>query len=273
MKIGKMGLLSILAIALAGGCTTEQTSDPSGSAVPAVATIDGAPVARSLFEFYANARLQKDAEDLTDDEFDSLLEELIQFQLLTTAADEQGVTEEPEVAAQLEMQRQQTLARLMATRHLTANPITDTELSDAYDENLPRLSGPQFKARHILVAEESESRAIIEELQGGADFQELARTRSTGPSGPNGGDLGWFAADTMVPPFADAVRAMEVGSFSSEPVQTRFGWHVILLEDSAEQQAPSLESVRADLTNAVEQGKIESYVNSLRDAAVITRTE
>ena len=121
-----------------------------------------------------------------------------------------------------------------------------------------------------MLETEDDAIEVITELQAGGDFQELAIEKSTGPSGPSGGDLGWFTATTMVPPFANAVTSMEIGTFSATPVQTRFGWHVILLEDINEQQAPGLEAVRADMTNMVEQQKLQEFLDLLRDAAVIS---
>ena len=263
--------LLVLALML-GGCAEQPASgppeaNPFGEAT--VATIDGAPLYASVFDAYALARLQKSMEDLSDEERDALIEEMIQFQLLAGAATDAGLTLEQDIAIDLELQRLQTLSRLMATRHLDENPITSLELQDAYEQNLDALSGVQYKARHILVDQEPEAVEIIGELQGGADFAQLAMERSTGPSGPNGGDLGWFSADTMVAPFADAVVAMEVGTFSQQPVQTRFGWHVILLEDMEDRAPPGLEAVRADIESLVEQQKVEAFLNSLREAAEI----
>jgi peptidyl-prolyl cis-trans isomerase C len=156
---------------------------------------------------------------------------------------------------------------------MEGNPPSETELQIAYEQNIERLSGVQYKARHILLDSEDGAAAVIEELGDGADFQELAVARSTGPSGPNGGDLGWFSAETMVPPFAQAVSSMEAGTFSETPVQTRFGWHVILLEDTVDQEPPGLDAVRADITSLVEQRKIEEFLGSLRDTAVVVVEE
>ena len=254
------------------GCSQQeqpQSEVPNPFGEASVATVDGQPIYASVFDRYATARLQKSSEDLSDNERDALIEELIQFHLMANAAQDAGISQEQDVAIDFELQRLQTLSRLMATRHLEGDPPSETELQIAYEQNIERLSGMQYKARHILLEAEDEAVAIIEELQGGADFQELAIARSTGPSGPNGGDLGWFSADTMVPPFAQAVSSMEVGTFSETPVQTRFGWHVILLEDVVDQEPPGLDAVRADITGLVEQRKIEEFLNSLRDAAVI----
>lgn len=266
--------VSILISAVVLGACSEQPApappegNPFGEAT--VATINGSPIYASIFDAYANIRLQKSAEDLSDDEHDALLDEMIQFQLMTAAAVEAGLSLEQDIAIDLELQRLQTLSRILATRHLDENPVSEAELRETHEQNIDQLSGVQYKARHILLDQESEAADVIEQLQGGADFAQLAMDRSTGPSGPNGGDLGWFSADSMVAPFADAVRTMEVGTFSQQPVQTRFGWHVILLEDIEDQQAPGLDAVRADITSLVEQQKVEALLMSLRDAAVIT---
>ena len=262
----------LVLILVLGGCTEQPASAPAevnpfGEAT--VATINGVPLYTSVFDAYSIARMQKSMPDLSDDERDALFEEMIQFQLLAGAAVDAGLTEEQDIAIDLELQRLQTLSRLMATRHLDENPVTALELQDAYEQNIDQLSGVQYKARHILVDQESEAVEIVGELQGGADFAQLAMDRSTGPSGPNGGDLGWFSSDTMVEPFANAVSSMEVGTFSQQPVQTRFGWHVILLEDMEDRQPPGLEAVRNDIQSLVEQQKVEAYLNSLREAAEI----
>ena len=101
-------------------------------------------------------------------------------------------------------------------------------------------------------------------MKGGADFEELAKTHSTGPSGPSGGDLGWFSPDQMVKPFSDAVVELENGAFSTAPVQTNFGWHVILREDSRANEPPTLESVRDTIKQRVEQANFQKYVEELR---------
>ena len=263
----------ILAIGLLlVGCSQEEQPEaqaPNLLEETSVATIDGQPIYTSLFERYAITRLQKASEDLSDNERTALIEELIQFYLMANAAENAGISQEQDVVVNFELQRLQTLSRLVASRHLEANPPSETELQIAYEQNVARLSGVQYKARHILLDSEDEATAVIEELGAGTDFQELAIARSTGPSGPNGGDLGWFSSDTMVPPFAQAVSSMEVGTFSETPVQTRFGWHVILLEDTVDQEPPGLDAVRADITGVVEQRQIEEYLDSLRDSAVV----
>ncbi len=273
MRFANLTLAAATFMALAA-CSPDQGGDAaSGGPGPlgpgVVATVNDTPVPESLFRFYALSGLQKTAEDLTEDERDGIIEDLIRMRLLADAAEERGLPDERTIAAELELQRLQLVARAAAARYLDENPARESELRALYEENLPRLMSNQYKARHILVNTEDEARNVIVALDGGGDFAELAREHSTGPTGPSGGDLGWFSADSMVEPFADAVRTMEDGSYSTEPVRTQFGWHVIMLEETREQQPPGLDAVRDELLRAVESQKLEDYVNSLRDAAVI----
>ncbi len=273
MKLSSWTVATPMLIALAAcapGENDDATSEGPGPLGPGVvATINDNPIAESLFRFYALNGFQTAAEDLSDDERAQVVDNLIRVTLLADAAMESGLPNERTIAAELELQRLQLLARAAATRFLDENPAGEAELRALYEENLPDLMTNQYKARHILLATEDEAVSVIEALDAGSDFAELAMERSTGPTGPSGGDLGWFSAESMVEPFADAVRAMDDGSYSSEPVRTQFGWHVIMLEESREQQPPGLDAVREELTRAVEQQKLEAYVQSLEDAAVI----
>jgi peptidyl-prolyl cis-trans isomerase C len=270
MNNGYTGVIATLGFAMLMGCSQEQESGPDPLGEASVAMIDGMPIQTELFNYYSRGRLQKEPELLTDEEYDALIDELTEFRLLARAAEAEGLTDDVELAAQLEIQRLQALSRLMASHVLEENPATDAELQIAYQQNLDEISAPQYKARHILVDAEDEALGIIEELQQGASFEELAQTRSTGPSGPSGGDLGWFTADSMVAPFADAITSMEIGAFTAEPVATRFGWHVILLEDVTASQPPGLDAVREEIRSFVEQQRIQEYLESLREAAEIS---
>jgi peptidyl-prolyl cis-trans isomerase C len=261
-----------VASALTMACAQDDTgtAEESSSAVQAdplgtstVTTEDGTAVPESLFRYYALNALQKQPEDLTAEEREAVLESVARLSLLADAAEEAGLPQERMIAVELELQRMQLLARAMVNRYVQENPPTEAELRAEYEASQEEFAATELKARHILLETEEEAQAVIEELQEGADFAEMAQQHSTGPTGPDGGDLGWFNPDSMVPPFAEAASAMEVGSYTSEPVQTQFGWHVILLEDRRENQAPGLDAVRADITNRVNQKKLEEYIGSL----------
>ncbi len=265
------------AAALLAACAQHEspkTQAPAGAATSSTAlgtsTVkapDGTPINESIYRFYTENTAQKAPEDLTDEQRKQALENLESLQLLANAAQTKGLPQERTIAVELELQRQKLLASAMINRYIEEHPATDDEIKAAYQANLPNLGATQYKARHILVKTEDEAKAIIAQLDKGADFAELAKKKSTGPTGPSGGDLGWFTAQSMVKPFADAVKDLKVGSYTSEPVKTQYGWHVIELEDKKDSDPPSLDSVKDKMTAAVNKQKIDAYIESLKNAA------
>ena len=237
-----------------------------------MATVGSSAISESLLDILAVRESQSAGSELTADQRTELIDQLIEMQLLADAAITAGLDEEPPLAAELTFQRLETLSRAAREAFRVSNPPTETELRQAYQANLSGYLETQYKARHILVENEDLARTLISELDSGADFATLAREHSTGPTGPQGGDLGWFPADQMVAPFADAVRAADPGNPVPEPVRTRFGWHVILVEDVQSQVAPGLEAVRSELHAMVEEEKLEAYLAGLEANAEIKRT-
>ncbi|MGD2112724.1 MAG: peptidylprolyl isomerase, partial [Gammaproteobacteria bacterium] len=131
------------------------------------------------------------------------------------------------------------------------------------------VPGKEYKARHILVETEDEAKDIITRLDDGVDFSELAKEKSTGPSGPSGGELGWFGAGQMVKPFADAAAAMEKGTYSKTPVQTEFGWHVIMLDDMRDSTPPPFDDVKERLKVLLTNQNLQQHISELRESASI----
>lgn len=167
-------------------------------------------------------------------------------------------------------------------RAMLAADVINTIMEKASSEDLLRAAydgkystgegGDEFHAAHILVESEEDALDVKKELDAGADFATLAKEKSTGPSGPNGGDLGWFTTGRMVPEFEQAVLALKSGEVSA-PVQTQFGWHVILLHDRRKTEAPEFEEVRAQLADELRQKAVEERVNELTAASDIARPE
>ncbi len=252
------------------GCTQQQEptdtstggTDPLGTAT--LQASDGQEVKESLVRYFALNAFQKPMEQLTPEERETIIDRLVNLKVLAEAAEARGIQRERTVAVELEIQRQQLLAQTLVNRYIEENPPTDAELRAEYDANLSQFETVEHKARHILVESQEQAAALIEQLNGGADFAELAKEHSLDPAASNGGDLGWFTSSSMVAPFAQAVDAMEVGTHSSAPVETQFGWHVILLEDRRTTEPPALEAVRAELSNRVTQRKIAAFIDSLR---------
>lgn len=228
-------------------------------------TINGVDVDSAVIDVYIESRTQKPATEASATDRATWIEELTDIYLLTTQARVDELVDDPEIQAQLELQRRGLLAQVAAGDFVSRNQASDEEILEEYATQIELAPALQFKARHILVETQSAAVDLVAKLDEGADFQELAKTKSTGPSGPNGGDLGWFAPNQMVKPFADAVATLENGGYTKAPVQTQFGWHVILREDSRDSEPPTLDSVRDAIKQRVEKRKLQEYLEQLRE--------
>jgi peptidyl-prolyl cis-trans isomerase C len=271
MKIRQIAAIAG-AMILLGACSPEEPTADTGPGPLGpgdVASVDGERIPESIFRLYALNATQRNPDQVTPEERQRIVDDLVFLLVLANEAERRGIPKQRAVAAEIELLRWQSLARALTTRFNEENPPTETELRARYDETLPTLARKEYRARHILLESQEDAESVIDRLDSGADFAALALEHSTGPTGPDGGDLGWFSADSMVEPFADAVAEMEVGTYTKSPVETQFGWHVILLEESRDQQAPGLEAVRDELSVAVQRQKLQGYVNSLRDAAEV----
>ena len=216
-------------------------------------------------------QLPQEYQNLPDEVlFEGIISQLIEQSLLAEFA-EANVADIPrEVALTLENDRRALFASVQIDA-ISGRDISDEAIQAAYDEQYGNLPPePEFNASHILVETEEEALALIEALDGGADFAELAKEKSTGPSGPNGGELGWFGLGMMVEPFETAVKDMEVGAISA-PVNTQFGWHVLILNEKRDKPAPTLEETRVALMDGLRQAAVEAEIQVLKDGAEITR--
>ena len=200
--------------------------------------------------------------------FSGILDQLIQQNLLAQAVEGNIPTR---AAKTLETQRAAILANT-AIDAIIAERVDEAAIQAAYDSKYGNFAGAQeFDASHILVETEEEAQAIATEVRAGADFAETAKAKSTGPSGPRGGALGWFGPGQMVPPFEAAVQDLKVGEVS-DPVETQFGWHVIILNETRTQQAPTLEMVRPEVTIDAENAVAAAYVEELRQAGTLDQS-
>ena len=219
---------------------------------------------QEVLDLLLESRIQKPADQATAQERAAAIDELNSIYVISNLPRAQELAKTPAVRAQIEMQERALIFNAFANDFLTKNPPSEQEIFNMYEEQVALSPPEEFKARHILVETQGAAVALIEQLQSGADFVELATENSTGPSAATGGDLGWFTAQAMVQPFSVAVSALENGQFTPEPVQTQFGWHVILREDSRESAPPPLDSVRDVLAQRVSQEKFQELLNGLK---------
>jgi len=194
-----------------------------------------------------------------------LVDAAINMKLLALAAEDDGMGQGPDFDAQLAFLKLQALRNLYVEKVISAG-VTDEELQKGYQDLVvsQHKPEPQVRARHILVETKEEAEKIIEELKGGAAFEELAK-QSKDPSSQNGGDLGFFGQGQMVPEFEKAAFALEPGQFTQEPVQSQFGWHVIKVEEKRMSEPPKLADIETQLRSYLVRQKFETVLTSLRD--------
>ncbi|MER0239872.1 peptidylprolyl isomerase [Fulvimarina sp. MAC8] len=200
----------------------------------------------------------------------AVLAALIDIKVLAQAAEEASLQDDAETAATIDFLRDRTLHNAYFAKE-GVSTVNDEELRARYDEEISAIEPEEeVHARHILLETEDEAKAVIKELQDGADFAEVAKEKSTGPTGPNGGDLGFFAKGQMVPPFSEAAFALEPGSITTEPVKTEYGWHVIKVEEKRQAEPPSFEQVQDQIRRAVLQEKYVGLVGDAREKLGVT---
>lgn len=215
------------------------------------------------------ASLPQQYQDLPDDVlFQGILDQLVQ----QSALEQQFTGELPKrVEIQIENERR-SLTAGEAINDIMEAPVDEAEVQAAYDEEYSTVDQePEFNASHILVETEEAALEVVTALEGGADFAAVAREKSTGPSGPNGGQLGWFGKGAMVPEFEQAVLAMEPETVSA-PVKTQFGWHVIRLNETRIPEAPTLEEVREQIELQIRQIRAQSKIEEVTAAASVDRS-
>ena len=238
---------------------------------PVVATVNGEKV--MLSDLHAlHADMPEQVRKIPFERiYRPLLEQVIQIKVVAARARANGLEKTPEVADRVRTFTERLLQQAYLTRHANRT-ITEDQLAEAYKTFSEEFrGGEEVKARHILVKTKKAAMAVIEELEKGGKFAELARQKSIGPSKSGGGDLGWFARGQMVKPFADAAFALKKGAFTATPVQTQFGWHVILLEDRRRKGPPSFEEKREELRAELGQKHMAAEIERLRAAAKIVR--
>ncbi len=201
-----------------------------------------------------------------------LLERLIEQKLVADAARKEGLQNRPEIQKRIQMNTESLLHEAYIEEKIQS-AATEAKVRDAYQKSIAlEPKREEVRARHILLKTREEAVAIIVEVKGGADFAEVARKKSTGPSSRSGGDLGFFTSEQMVPPFSKAAFALKPGEITSEPVQTQFGWHVIKVEERRFAGASSYEEasdkIRSDLRNKA----YENLLTELRGKAKVDIT-
>jgi len=198
-----------------------------------------------------------------------VIDELVSRELVYQDALKQKLDKDKDVKAQIEALRTNIILGAALSKAVKSKPISDKELKKVYDEKVGNFKLTEYKARHILLKTKEDAEKVVTELDMGGDFADLAKKRSTGPSAKQGGDLGWFAAQQMVPEFSQVLVQLDKGKYTKTPVQTKFGWHVIKLEDTRDAKPPTFDEVKPKLQQSIEQQRLSDYIKGLREKAKI----
>lgn len=198
-----------------------------------------------------------------------ILDELINREVLLQEAKKKNLHKDKKVVEILKQQKNNLLIQTVISKSPAAKEVTDKEMKAVYDKQIGSADPKEYKARHILVKTEDEAKKLITKLNDGASFEETAKEKSTGPSGKNGGDLGWFSAAQMVPAFSQATAKLKKGTHSQKPVKTQFGFHIIKLEDSRKRELPKFDAVKDQIRTLIQKQRIQEYIVKLRSKAKI----
>ncbi len=232
-----------------------------------IATVNGDKIMKSTLDGYMDILKKSGRADQQ-----AAIDDLVATEIALQAAKKTDILDRPTSKKAIADFTRNVLLKTWTKEKVESFDITDEEIKKAYDERVTKLATQEFNARHILVKEEDAAKAIIKELEDGADFEKLAKEKSTGPSGSNGGSLGWFKAQTMVPAFADALKTMKKGDISKTPVKTQFGYHIIKLEDSRNAKLPELDTLKPQLQRVISQKKMLAYMEELKKTANVKIT-
>lgn len=196
-------------------------------------------------------------------------DELINIEVLSQEASKAGLDKRDETQQQLELTRKTILASAFVQDYIKNHPIGDDALKQEYESLKQHLGSREYKARHILVKEESEAKAIVAQLNKGAKFEKIAKEKSldTG-SRERGGDLGWSVPSNFVKPFADALTGLAKGK-TSAPVQSQYGWHIIQLEDVRDLKVPTFDELKPNLVQRLQQQNIKKMIAEQRAKAKV----
>ncbi len=267
-NLSRILLVAVLAGGLLAACNN---SSSSGSDNTVIATVNGKPITQGMLNAFVRSQTGGQSIQLNDVQRQGAIRVLVNMQLLSDEAHKAGFDDKPEVRDDLAVANNNTLAQLYVEDYLQQHKPSDADMKAEYDQRVKAMDMHEFKARHILVSDESQAKDIIAQLNKGANFAALAKKYSIDPgSKNNGGDLGdWFPASKMVPEFVAGLETLKKGEYTKEPVKTQYGYHVIQLIDERSATAPSFDQMQGQMAQDMQRKAFQDYLDKLRSAAKI----
>jgi len=254
------------------GCSQQAAQTAGDAAAKPVATVNGVAISREMYEFVAKNVMGKPSAELTPEQRQQLLDDLVRAEVTAQQAIKDGLDKQGESGIRLQLMRLQLLEQASAEKFNSVNKPTEAEIKAEYDARVAALPKTEYHARHILVKTEAEAKDAIERIKKGQKFETVAAQVSLDSSKANGGDLGFFSPAAMVKPFSDAVVALKKGEMTQTPVESQFGWHVIKLEDTRESPPPPFDAVKDQVEQMVRNKKFLAHSEELIKTAKIEKT-
>lgn len=269
-QFSRLLMVCLSAVIGLSACNAQETAKgPGTSDAKAVAVVNGVPIPQSTVDYMIHEREAQGQSD-TPDLREAVINDLVSREVVSQAAIAKGLEKQPDVATQLGLAKQAILIRSYLKDYLEAHPVTDEMIKAEYDKIKAQMGDKEYKVRHILVSDEAEAKAIIAQLKKGANFAKLAKEKSLDAgSKEKGGELGWVTPNSMVKPFAEAMEKLKKGAYTQTPVHSKFGWHVIQLENERPLQTPSLHEVSNQLRQRIQQEQVSKAIADLRAKAKI----
>jgi peptidyl-prolyl cis-trans isomerase C len=255
-------LLGIVAPAVA------QTAKEAGHDPSKPVTVNGKAIPKARLDFIVKQRVAQGTPD-NEQLRKSVLDALITQEVVAQEAERKGMAKSADVQIQLALARQQALIQAYLQNYFKSHPIKDEQMLVEYNKVKSSRGDKEYKVKHILVDKDTEAKEIIAQLDKGAKFEDLAKNSKDPGSKDHGGELDWNPPSTFVKPFAEALVKLEKGKYTEEPVQSQFGWHVIMLEDVRPVQFPGFDTVKPQIHSMLQEQEVQKLIAELRSKAKI----
>ncbi|MGQ2995311.1 peptidylprolyl isomerase [Variovorax sp.] len=242
---------------------------PMAALAQNAAIVNGKAVPKARMDALAQ-QLAAAGRPVTPEMQGQLREEIVAREVFMQEAQKQGLDATEDYKNQLELARQAILIRALFENYRKTNPVSDADVKAEYDKFVAANGGKEYKARHILVETEDQAKKIMADLKKGGKFEDIAKKQSKDPgSGANGGDLDWANPANFVPEFSEAMIKLKKGETTPAPIKTQFGWHIIRVDDIRQAQLPKIEDIKPQITQQLQQQRLQKYQEDLRAKAKI----
>lgn len=234
-----------------------------------VAIVNGKPVPTARVDALVQ-QIEASGRPVDDNVRAQIKEEVVLREIFMQEAQKRGIANTADFKNQMELARQTIMIRALFADYQKNNAVTEADMKAEYDKFVAANAGKEYKARHILVEQEAQAKAIIANIKKGAKFEDIAKKDSKDPgSGANGGDLDWAPAASYVPEFSEAMVKLDKGQMTEAPVKSQFGWHIIRVDDVRDAQMPKFEDIKPQLQQQMTQQKLQKYQQDLREKAKV----